>query len=418
MRVQSLDIHSLIFRAHSSSRYSLAALLGSIETDPRLESIRVLAPLDSIEKELEEGIQHGKVVLAHSVMSTQLERVRDEVRAVRQRFGKRVTIVGGGPHASARPMDLIDMGFDYVVIGEGESSIRELLWKLGNDKDPTSIMGIVGPDSDSIPVPRNTGYVALDDYPPFAIGLNVVGPVEVTRGCPFKCKFCATPFLSGGIVRHRGVDSVGYWLEQAVEQRGFERTWFLSPNALCYGGKGRRAEPEKLEKLLMQVTKRTGIDIFFGSFPSEVRPEFVTPEILEMFRQYVANRTLQIGLQSGSDDILKAANRHHSVQEGKDAIAMAKDAGFIPHVDMIFGLPEESEKDIEASLDVCEELVGLGAKIHAHVFMPLPGSEWEYMPTGRLDSRTRKILGELARKKKVTGSWGYQESLGERLESN
>ena len=407
-----------MFRAHTSSRYSLAALLGSIETDPRLESLRVFAPLDSVENKLGEELEYGKVVLAHSVMSTQLDRVKAEVRSVRNRFGKQVIIVGGGPHASAKPQDLLMMGFDYVIIGEGESSFRELLWSLANDKDPVSIPGVIDSRSDSVPTPKILNRVALDDYPPFAIGLNIVGPVEVTRGCPYHCKFCSTPFLTGGVVRHREVTSITYWLKRAVEERGFKRTWFLSPNALCYGGRGRSAEPEKLERLLKEVTRSTEIEVFFGSFPSEVRPEFVTPDILEMFREYVANRTIQIGLQSGSDDILQAANRHHTVQEGLDAISIAKDSGFIPHVDMIFGLPGETEKEAEASLEVCEKLAGMGAKIHAHVFMPLPGSAWENMPAGKLSSRARQVLGDLSRKKKVTGSWGYQETLGEKLESD
>ena len=81
-------------------------------------------------------------------------------------------------------------------------------------------------------------------------------------------------------------DSVVKWLKLAVEKRGFKRTWFLSPNALCYGGKGRKAVPEKLEQLLQGVTSINGLDeVFFGAFPSEVRPEFVTKDLLKMMRE-------------------------------------------------------------------------------------------------------------------------------------
>jgi B12-binding domain/radical SAM domain protein len=350
-------------------------------------------------------------------MSTQTERIHQEIRNVREKFGNQVILVAGGAHASARPISLLDMGFDYVVIGEGESSFRELLWSLVNDIDPTEIPGIVSPETKEIPLPKSLPRIALDDYPPFALGMNIVGPVEVTRGCPYRCKFCSTPFLSGGVVRHRGIESTAHWLKRAVDERGFERTWFLSPNALCYGGKGRKVVPERLEGLLRETTAIEGLDLFFGSFPSEVRPEFVTKELLEMFRQYVSNRTLQIGLQSGSDQVLKFANRHHTVQEGLDAIQISLDSEFIPHVDMIFGLPGETDEDIEASLRICEDLAGMNAKIHGHVFMPLPGSEWESMPAGRLNERTRQILGEFARKKILTGSWSHQEFLGQKMET-
>jgi len=381
-----------------------------------LSAIHIKAPLESDDTIIENDLQHGQVVLAHSVMSTQLTRIREEVRVTRDRFGKQVIMIAGGPHASARPKDLLEMGFDFVVVGEGESSFREILWYLDHDKEPTEIPGVIGPSTTDLPIPKQLERVSLDDYPPFALDANIVGPIEVTRGCAFRCKFCATPFLSGGTVRHRSVQKIVHWLKKAVDKSGFERTWFLSPNALCYGGRGIQAEPAKLEHLLKE-SKSVGIDIFFGSFPSEVRPEFVTPDLLEMFRGYVANKTVQIGLQSGSNRILQLANRHHSVQEGLDAINIATDTGFIPHVDMIFGLPGETEKDIEASLRICESLAKQKAKVHAHVFMPLPGSEWENMPAGRLDSHTRQILGEMSRKKIVTGSWSHQEIIGPDLEA-
>jgi radical SAM superfamily enzyme YgiQ (UPF0313 family) len=208
-------------------------------------------------------------------------------------------------------------------------------------------------------------------------------------------------------------------LSLAVEKRHFKRTWFLSPNALSYGGNGTSAEPEQLESLLSRTTSVDGIEgVYFGSFPSEVRPEFVSQRILEILRHYTANKTLQIGLQSGSDNVLKTANRRHTVQQGLDAVRMALDCDFIPHVDMIFGLPGEEENDLKASLNVCDDMTDMGVKIHAHVFMPLPGSPFEHMPPGRLDEETRRNLGDLARRGLLTGSWGNQEQIGRRLASD
>ncbi|MHA1883343.1 MAG: TIGR04013 family B12-binding domain/radical SAM domain-containing protein [Candidatus Thorarchaeota archaeon] len=414
-----MGTHSLIFRAHSSSRYSVAVLLGAVEIDHRLNDLGTYAPLKVDYHQIRNLLEKSNVMIAFSVMSTQINRVREEVQALREQFGKRITLVAGGPHASARPNDLLGIGFDYVVIGEGEHVFPEMLSNYLNDKDLTTIEGVVSESSEIYPSPKDLQKIVLDDYPPFAIGLNIVGPIEVTRGCSFACKFCATPFLTGNKVRHRTPESVGHWLKQAVEKRGFKRTWFLSPNAFCYGGKGRKAVPDKLETLLKTSISVEGLDeLFFGSFPSEVRPEFVTNELLEMFRQYVANDTLQIGLQSGSNRVLELANRHHTVEEGMDAIHKALKFEFIPHVDMIFGLPGEKEKDLEDSLELCQDLVEMGAKVHGHVFMPLPGSVFENMPAGRLTTRARKILGELSRKKLLTGSWSNQEKLAKQLESD
>jgi B12-binding domain/radical SAM domain protein len=411
--VQYLGLHSLIFRAHPSARYSVATLLGAIETDPRLLELKVNAPIEIPDDVIKSAVDNGPTAIAHSVMSTQIDRVYREVRQTKRKFGDQVIHIAGGPHASARPGELLRAGFDYVFVGEGERAFPDLLCHLIQDTDPTDIPGLVSECMDQYPQPRNLPRIRLDDYPPFALGMNVVGPIEITRGCPFACKFCSTPFLTSGRVRHRSIASIVTWLRKAVEQRGFERTWFLSPNALCYGGSGRTVVHAKLETLLKRSTAIEGLnELFFGSFPSEVRPEFVSKAVLETLRHYVANKSLQIGLQSGSDQVLKAINRHHTLSEGMDAVTTAFDCGFIPHIDMIFGLPNESKHDLKASLNLCQLLVDMGARIHGHVFMPLPGSAFEHMPAGKLDKDTRGYLSELAKKKVLTGSWCQQEKLG------
>lgn len=416
--MQQVDSHILLFSAHSSSRYSLAALIGAIETDHRLCELTIEAPVRITTKKIRTSAAKGSTIIAHSVMSTQTKRIYKEIKDVRSKFGNSVIIVGGGPHASARPLELLEIGFDYAVVGEGEKTFLELLWHLMNDADPADIAGVVGKVTEDCPKPRDLEPVDLDAYPPFALGMNIVGPIEVTRGCPYSCKFCCTPFLTGGRVRNRSIDGVVHWLTRAVEKSGFNRTWFLSPNALSYGGRGRTVEPDKLERLLGAVTRIEGLkEVFFGSFPSEVRPEFVSKQILGMMREYVANETLQIGLQSSSNRVLKLANRHHTVEEGLAAINTALECGFIPHVDMIFGLPGETKKELHESIDLCYSLAEMGAKTHGHVFMPLPGSAFENESPGRLDSESRRLLGELSRKKILTGSWSTQESLGEDLSS-
>jgi B12-binding domain/radical SAM domain protein len=416
MRVQHLTSHSLIFRTHSSSRYSVAALIGSLELDERLVDLNIQAPLDSSLKSIQKSIANGPTIVAHSIMSTQTDRVYREVKKIRKQFGRDVIIIGGGAHASIRPKEVLANGFDFVVVGEGEYAFPELVWNLISGGNLQNIPGVVNSTKDEVPLPKNLSHVNLNKCPPFALGMNILGPIEVTRGCPFQCKFCSTPFLTGGKVRHRSIESITNWLKLAVEKSGFERTWFLSPNALCYGGHGRKAEPEKLEELLKAATSIDGLDeVFFGSFPSEVRPEFVTQSILEMLRVYVANDTVQIGLQSSSNRVLKIANRQHTVEQGMNAITIALDTGFIPHVDMIFGLPGETKEELHDSVNLCYDLVEMGAKTHGHVFMPLPGSAYESMPPGRLDSESRRLLGELSRRKDMTGSWSTQEGIAEYL---
>ncbi|MEE9353300.1 MAG: hypothetical protein V3U94_02625, partial [Candidatus Thorarchaeota archaeon] len=105
-----MESHTLVFSAHSSSRYSLAALLGAVETDPRLADLHVVAPLELTESMLEKTAAQGQLIIAHSVMSTQTERVYHEVNKTRRKLGSGATLIAGGAHASARPGELLDAG--------------------------------------------------------------------------------------------------------------------------------------------------------------------------------------------------------------------------------------------------------------------------------------------------------------------
>ncbi|RLD93529.1 MAG: hypothetical protein DRI93_05170 [Aquificota bacterium] len=109
--------------------------------------------------------------------------------------------------------------------------------------------------------------------------------------------------------------------------------------------------------------------------PSEVRPEGVTPPFLELVRKYCNNKSLTIGAQSGSEERLLAIGRGHGVEEIRRAARWAREYGFTPHLDFIFGFPGERDKERRETVVFVEELVSLyGAKIHAHYFMPLPGT--------------------------------------------
>ncbi len=409
---------TFVFRTHNTARYSMAAIIGALETDPRLQDLEIVAPHRFSLGLVRQIAARRRLIIGYSIMSTSRQELLKEAQYIRKEFGDSIVLVGGGAHATARPSELLSHGFDYVVVGEGEQAVRDLVDAVINEREPAGIPGVVTQQDESYPSPKDLPTVRLDDFPPFAIKTNVGGPIEVTRGCPFRCKFCATPFITGGRVRHRSIDSIVHWLSLAVDKWGFKRTWFLSPNALSYGGHGRRPSPEKMERLLRRVTSVPLFEeLYFGSFPSEVRPDFVTRQLLDMMRQYVANKTVQIGVQSGSDRVLQLAGRNHTVAQGVDAVRIALDCGFVPHVDMIFGLPGESQADVSASLELCYDLVEMGAMIHAHVFMPLPGSAFENMPPGHLDRRCREVLGDLARRGVLTGSWGVQEDLARRVAS-
>jgi radical SAM superfamily enzyme YgiQ (UPF0313 family) len=135
--------------------------------------------------------------------------------------------------------------------------------------------------------------------------------------------------------------------------------------------------------------------VILGAFPSELRPEHVTPRALEVLRRYCDNRQVIVGGQSGSDRMLAAMGRGHDAEAVTRAAAIALEAGFRPSVDFIFGLPGEDEADREATRRQMAVLARLGARVHAHAFDPLPGTPWSRAPRGAIDPATAALLARL-----------------------
>jgi len=147
---------------------------------------------------------------------------------------------------------------------------------------------------------------------------------------------------------------------------------------------------------------------FLGSFPSEVRPEALTPRAAEIIARYCGNDNLVIGAQSGSERLLQRMARGHTVADVLRAVAITQAAGLRANVDIILGLPGETAEDRRQTLALVETLASRGARIHSHTFMPLPGAAWAHEPAGTIDRETERLLGSLALQGRQYGSWQKQ----------
>ena len=402
---------SLLLRYTKWNKYSFAALIGALEVNTRLKNLKV-SFLTNVFQDIQQALdEEGFCIVAYSILSTQFLNVKEEVKKIREKFKDSVFLVAGGPHVTARPKQVLEAGFNVAVIGEGEKSFPELLYKISEGENWRNIPGIAfleSPDKLQLNPPEK--IVNLDDFPPFSPKYGLFSPIEISRGCPFGCKMCQTSRIFGFKMRHRSIECIVKWVKIAVK-RGYDKMWFISPNSFAYGSSsGRKPEPEKIEKLLKSISEVEGLKgIYFGTFPSEVRPEFVTKEVLDVVSKYVANDRIIVGAQSGSQRILNIINRGHTVEDVFLAVDNLIDYGFVPDIDLIFGFPFENDEDRKLTLDMIKYLISKGCRIHAHIFMPLPGTPFENYPPGKIDSKTKKVLGDLARRGLLYGSWAVQE---------
>jgi radical SAM superfamily enzyme YgiQ (UPF0313 family) len=86
-------------------------------------------------------------------------------------------------------------------------------------------------------------------------------------------------------------------------------------------------------------------------------------------------------------------------------------------VDFIVGLPGETDEDLGATLRLMDELATLGARVHAHTFLPLPGTPWRDAPPGAIDERIQRALERLASRGGLFGQWKRQANLAQDLSS-
>lgn len=392
---------TVILRCNELNRFSLHRLMVMLENLPAPERwtlARNPAQLAAATK-----AARAPVVL-YSFMSTVWEETREEMRALR-RARPDARIIAGGPHPSALPHSVLGAGADTVFRREAESSFP-LFWMRYVRGGETPWPTIVEPGE---PLP-------LDDIPVFARTAEWFAPTEITRGCANACYYCQTPHLFPQPVRHRSVAALRPWLREQVAL-GRRRFTALSPNALLY--QSTREGTANLAAIgeLFAACREDGIEYtIFGAYPGEVRPEFVTPAVVALLKEYVANRTISIGTQAATDVLLAKANRGHTAAAVEEAAALLADAGFIPVIDYMFGMPGETPDDRAALLAQMARLISRSrVRVNGHYFLPLPGTPWQ----GRIPVEPeRGFLEELrryARGGRLQGDWEAQRLLARRM---
>ncbi len=313
---------------------------------------------------------------------------------------KNVIQVCGGPHPSARPYEMLEY-FDAVCIGEGEFVIMRILDKYLSDNKVNGIY-----KSDEI--------VNLDDFYSFSFYKRIFGPIEITRGCLFKCSYCQVPSLYGSSLRHRSLDSVFRMVKIAFENNKRD-VRFISPDVSSYLFNG-KINIQAIELLLSGIREILGKEgrIFFGSFPSELNPYFATEELIYLIKRFCNNKRVVIGLQSASRKMLKRAGRPVNIKKVETTILNLIKYGFEVDVDFILGMPGETEDTVIENIEWMQKWKK-DVRIHAHYFMPLPSSKWENEHGKELPDFYVDFLQSLEGNGNIFGQWKTQRNFVRRF---
>ncbi len=403
-------------------RYAFNVLAGALESDRAPPGVKSYYARDRqhlltmVKARLAAG---DTVVAGWSFYSPSFPPAAEELAWLRAELGAaagQVLTVVGGVHATAEPEATLRAGFDLVAVGEGEQLLLDLLGRVQRGEDPAAVRGVARLVGGKLVSNGKAEGVDLNQFPPFAAKDRRHGAIEITRGCIYACRFCQTPYMNRARFRHRSVENTVHWVK--VLAAAYKRdVRFISPTSFSYGSSDESVNLAALEELLAKVKEAAGPEgrVYYGTFPSEIRPEHISVEALRVLKRYAHNDNVILGGQSGSDRILAASNRGHDVESIVRAARICVEEQLIPNVDFILGLPGETEDDVRATVALMRRLAELGARVHGHTFMPLPGTPWKREAPGEVPAAVMRELDLLASQGHLYGSWRKQMGIAQAL---
>lgn len=412
------DICFIMVYSRKYNKYTANVLISAIETYAKfvylhqvdIESNNFLLDLYMLRDKCK------KIVVGITFNTAQIDRIIDIVPKIKSILPNAL-FVAGGPHPSGDPYGTITkLGFDLVVYGEGEETIVSLLNSVYNNNDPR-ICGTAYLEGQHL-ILKKRSPINLDSYPPFPFWRNIFSPMEIMRGCSGACYFCQVTYIFG-LPRYRSIDNIEYY-SKIMFEKGLKDLRFIAPNSFGYGsGNGISPATDQLFHLLARLrvlANRYNGKIFFGTFPSEVRPDSVDDEIVRYIRRFIDNKRIIVGIQSGSNNILSKIHRGYNIEDAINAIESLAKSGFQVDVDLIMGFDFENDEDINSTLNLVFKLLKFDTRIHLHTFIPLPGTPLFSHRSRPLRDDVKKYFMKLIGMGRAYGYWTKQEELAQRIE--
>ncbi len=267
--------------------------------------------------------------------------------------------------------EYLQKGADAIIIGEAD---KTLLTVLENPNSLKNVDGLVWQDQGKIVrnKPRAV-HSHLDDFPKPAWDVIDMTPyqnawaghgyfsvnVATTRGCPFKCNWCAKPIYGNRYNSH----SPAYIVELIKEMKAqfaFDHIWFCDD---IFGLKP--GWVQEFSDLMAKENLRI-------PFKIQSRADLLVKENTVEALASAGCDEVWIGAESGSQKVLDAMDKGTTIDQIADATAMMKKHNIKPCFFLQFGYPGEVWEDIQSTLKMVDDLQPFD--IGVSVSYPLPGT--------------------------------------------
>lgn len=260
-----------------------------------------------------------------------------------------VKLILGGPEVSYEPLDILQNceSIDYIVQGEGEKTLNQLLTALQNKDSLISISGLSYRQENGRIVEGSPQVIEKLDSVPFSYDRtdmdNLADRIvyyESSRGCPYSCQYCLSSATTG--VRY-------YSLERVLHDLKF----FVDYNVRQVKFVDRTFNANK--KHYLPILKFLASQKCRTNFHFEIAADILDDEVLEFLETVPKGRfQFEIGIQSTYEPTLKEIRRQNNWPQIVKTVSQIQSYKNIHmHLDLIIGLPYENiERFAESFNDV------------------------------------------------------------------
>jgi anaerobic magnesium-protoporphyrin IX monomethyl ester cyclase len=281
-------------------------------------------------------------------------------------------VIVGGPHVNivrekVLKYDLID----YAFFGEGENSIPKFLEAYPNQEEIQKIQGVgyrrgeeqvfTGfaeriKDLDEFPHPDRDLLVFKERYMP-----SELATIMASRGCPFKCTFCASVPIWGRNTIYRSPEHIVAEIIDLHDRYNTRQFRFFDDTFTV--------NKKKLIGVCKLLVEKFGDRYFSWWCLSTVSS--IDDEVLYWLKRAGADQ-VHLGIETGSDRVMKIIEKGCDKEQARNAILLSKKYGFWVNTFFITGFPFEEEADIRETMEFINEVKP--DSVNLCTFTPYPGT--------------------------------------------
>jgi anaerobic magnesium-protoporphyrin IX monomethyl ester cyclase len=268
-----------------------------------------------------------------------------------------ITILGG-VHPTFMYEEVLksSTAVDYIVCGEGENTLRQLLKVLESGGDPAAVPGLAYRHGDAIvKTPKRCFMESIDDLPAawdlldwqdytyFIIPNSRLGAISTSRGCDHDCIFCSQQKFWEKSWRSRDPQKVADELEYLYKT--YQVNVFLITDEYPTRNRGRWESfldaviAKALPLYLLMETRAT--DIIRDS------------EIIEKYRK-AGIVYISIGIEATDQATLDFIRKDMGVNEAKQALDLIHEQGIVSEASFILGLPDETIASVKRTFQLAQ----------------------------------------------------------------